>query len=181
MKPVVRLFSMVYGEVYIRRYVELMLPSLLQPGNVPALVREHQDWADHGTEDGVPVDLVPSGDHAPPSRRPRFDGGRLDDRAHEIETTDGLVVLCGHTDDRTSWTRTGEALSALWLRAVGQGMSIVPLSQIVEVEVTRAVLQHEVLLGLAVPHLLLRVGWQPIGRDPLPPAPRRALDDVVRD
>lgn len=41
MMPVVRLFSMVYGEVYIRRYVELMLPSLLQPGNVPALMAEH--------------------------------------------------------------------------------------------------------------------------------------------
>lgn len=41
MKPVVRLFSMVYGEAYIRRYVELMLPSLLQPGSVPALVAKY--------------------------------------------------------------------------------------------------------------------------------------------
>lgn len=41
MKRVVRIFTMVYGEAFIRRYVEVALPSLLQPGNVPALLVDH--------------------------------------------------------------------------------------------------------------------------------------------
>lgn len=37
MKPIIRIFTMVYGEAFIRRYAEVTLPSLLQSGNVPAL------------------------------------------------------------------------------------------------------------------------------------------------
>jgi hypothetical protein len=55
----------------------------------------------------------------------------------------------------------------------------VPLSQVVEVAETREDLQHRVLGDLAVPLLLVRVGWQPIGRSQLEPTPRRRLDDVL--
>ena len=71
-----------------------------------------------------------------------------------------MILLCGYDDTRADWLRTGEALSALWLRATLTGLSVVPLSQVIEVEETRSALQHEVLRGLAVPHLLVRLGWE---------------------
>ena len=78
-----------------------------------------------------------------------------------------------------AWLRAGEGLSALWLHAVRQGLSVVPLSQVVEVAETRAALRHEVFGGRVEPLLLLRVGWQAISRSHLVATPRRPLDDVL--
>ena len=60
-----------------------------------------------------------------------------------------------------------------------RGFSVVPLSQVVEVDETRAGLRHDVLGGTAYPLLLLRVGWQAIGRSHLVSTPRRPVDDVL--
>lgn len=119
----------------------------------------------------------------------RFRVDRLVERAHdqplpdhevgELESSDGLVVLCGYDDARPDWLRTGEALSALWLRATIDGLSVVPLSQVIEVEATRLSLQHDVLGGLVAPHLLVRLGWQAISRGQVARTPRRPLDDVL--
>jgi len=113
---------------------------------------------------------------APPTR---FGTGLLDDPAAELETSDGVVVLCGYADEPADWLRTGEALSALWLRAALDGLSVVPLSQVIEVEETRMALQHEVLGGLAVPHLLVRLGWQELSRSQLLRTKRRQVADVL--
>ncbi len=145
----------------------------------PALLEEHRRWTDHGPYDGVPAVVVPPATDEVPSRRTRFPDGSLEDRDHEIETTDGVVVLCGAADDRASWVATGEALGAVWLHAVQDGLAIVPLSQVVEVDETRSSLQHQVLLGVAAPHLVLRVGWQAISRRHLPRTPRRPVTDVL--
>ena len=59
------------------------------------------------------------------------------------------------------------------------GLSVVPLSQVIEVEETRAALQLEVLGGLARPHILVRVGWQEISRSQLPRTPRRPVDEIL--
>ncbi|MFB9312711.1 Acg family FMN-binding oxidoreductase [Nocardioides plantarum] len=146
----------------------------------PALVAEHREWTDRGSEDGVLAELVPPTEGEDPTRQPRFPEGTLDDRDHVVQASDGIIVLSGSTDDRRSWLTTGEALGAVWLHAVTDGLSIVPLSQVVEVDSTRMSLQHEVLLGQSYPQLLLRVGWQAIGRDELKATPRRPLSDVVR-
>jgi hypothetical protein len=115
-----------------------------------------------------------------PDRLPsRFDEGLLPDSGQELESGDGLIVLCGDDDTRASWLRAGESLSALWLSAVRDGLSVVPLSQVVEVAETRDALRHQVLGDLAVPLLLVRVGWQAISRSQLEPTPRRPLDDVL--
>ena len=50
-----------------------------------------------------------------------------------------------------------------------------PLSQVVEVTQTRDALQHQVLGGLAVPMLFVRVGWQAVSRSRLGPTHRRPL------
>lgn len=85
----------------------------------------------------------------------------------------------GGTDDLDSWLRLGEGLSALWLQATRQGLSVVPLSQAIELDETRASLRGDLLRGLGFPHLVVRVGWQAISRESLPATPRRPLDDVL--
>ncbi|HVQ18654.1 MAG TPA: NAD(P)H nitroreductase, partial [Actinomycetes bacterium] len=73
-----------------------------------------------------------------------------------------------------------EAMSALWQEATTEGLSIVPLSQVVEVTETRISLDDLLGPGLR-PQILLRVGWQEIGRSDLPRTPRRSLDEILRD
>ena len=90
-----------------------------------------------------------------------------------------MLVLCGESDDTTAWLRTGEALSALWLTATAEGLAVVPLSQVIEVEETRHELHNSVLGGLSVPHLIVRIGWQSIGRRELERTPRRPLSEVL--
>jgi hypothetical protein len=66
-------------------------------------------------------------------------------------------LLFGDADDPRSWLRTGEALSAAWLFATTLGVSIVPLSDAVEVDHTRQSLRR-LIAGLGHPHLVLRFG-----------------------
>lgn len=142
--------------------------------------REQETWVDHGPADGIPSAVLPADDQSTTvTRSTRFDTGLLDDPNPELETSDGVVLLCGYEDSPDDWLRTGEALSALWLRATLDGLSVVPLSQVIEVEETRRSLQHEVLGGLAVPHLLVRLGWQALSRSQLTRTGRRPVDEVL--
>ena len=67
----------------------------------------------------------------------------------------------------------------MWLTATVDGLSLVPLSQVVEVQETREAFQLEVLGGLARLLIVVRVGWQPISRSQLPRTPRRPVDEVL--
>ena len=97
----------------------------------------------------------------------------------EVESSDGLIVLGGVAEDRLSWLRTGEALSALWIRATRTGLSVVPLSEPLDLPSIRTELRTQ-LANAFEPHLLVRVGWQAIGRSELPSTPRRPVDQVLR-
>ncbi len=88
-------------------------------------------------------------------------------------------MLGTDSDDPDAWLRTGEALSALWLRATTEGLSVVPISQVVEVAETRSALQHDLMDGLMAPQILVRIGWQQISRSEHPRSPRRPLSDVL--
>jgi hypothetical protein len=140
---------------------------------------EQQEWIEHSSEDGLPLSALPHQVH--PSERPdRFDRDGHDRRAQRpVEASDGLLAICTATDEPTAWLAAGETLSALWLRATIAGLSVVPLSQVVEVEETRLALHHGVFHSMAVPQMLVRIGWQEISRSALPPSPRRRLDDVL--
>ncbi|MET0840403.1 MAG: hypothetical protein ABWY19_16605 [Marmoricola sp.] len=96
-----------------------------------------------------------------------------------VESADGLVAVCTAHDGVRSWLQAGETMSALWLEATQVGLSIVPLSQIIEVPETRRILNEDVFAGMARPQILLRVGWQEIARTTLPRTPRRPLADVL--
>ncbi len=145
------------------------------------LTAERDRWLGRTGADGVPLNTVPERPADDDSHRSRFGVGSLRDLAPENETegTDGLIALYGEQDGPAEWLRCGEGLSALWLRAVRDGLSVVPLTQVVEVEETRAALSHDVLGGGAVPFLLVRVGWQAISRQELVPTPRRPVDEVL--
>ncbi len=142
-------------------------------------VAEQARWVDRGRADGVPSQLVPS--TSDPALTNRFGTGLLHDGGVEVETTDGLIVLGAPSDDTSAWVRTGEGLSALWLKATEGNLSVIPLSQPAEVEQTRTTLHRDILRGLLMPHLVVRVGWQAIGRSQLPRSPRRPVDDVLID
>lgn len=146
----------------------------------PELAHEQAAWVDHGADDGVSARTVPSTSGDSVGRRSRFGTGLLEDVDRIVDTSDGLLVLGTVEDDRLGWLRSGEALSALWLAATEGGLCVVPLSQVVEVPETRSALQREVLGTLAVPHVLLRIGWPAVSRSPLPASPRREMSDVLR-
>lgn len=141
---------------------------------------EQRSWLDHSDVDGIPSELLPEPGARTPSRVSRFvDEGPDEDPRGSIENSDGLLVIATETDDPEAWLRTGEALSELWLHAMNDGMSVVPLSQVIEVAETRTALHHEVLGGLLHAQLLVRIGWQEISRSSLPRTPRRPLDEVL--
>lgn len=113
----------------------------------------------------------------------RFRAGLLADRTlapGELAPADGLLLLGSATDTPAGWLCAGVALGALWLEATRAGLSVVPLSAPVEDDpAVRAALTGEVLAGQWRPHLLLRVGWQALGRHQLERTRRRPLAEVL--
>jgi nitroreductase len=143
-------------------------------------IAERDAWLDHSLRDGVPsAALVDSGvlADAYPHRFEAATDPEL--RGQDLAMTDGLVVLFGVEDDPPSWLRAGEGLSAMWMAAAAGGLSMVPLSQVTEVDRTRQAFRTEVLHGFGHPLILTRVGWQAIGRSDLVRTPRRPLDEVL--
>lgn len=138
---------------------------------------EQERWVDRQGSDGIPLDLLPA-DPDPLQARSRFRPGLLEDTRMVIHGGDRVIALGGVTDDVGGWLRSGQAMSAVWLEATRSGMSLVPMSQPVEVESVRHEIARTVLHDVPEPHILLRVGWQAIGRNGLPRTPRRPLHEV---
>lgn len=140
---------------------------------------EQRRWTGRASPDGVPLVSLPPQEHVT-DRRDRFD--RMVEPAADaifLERSDGVLAICTARDDVRSWLDAGEALSALWLRATIAGLSLVPLSQVIEVEETRQALFDQIFFAMARPQILVRIGWQEVGRTPMPLTPRRALDEVL--
>lgn len=144
----------------------------------PERLEEQESWIDRPGDEGIPRDLLP--DHPDPLHpRGRFRLGVLEDTRLVIHSGDRVIALGAASDDVGSWLRVGEALSALWLEATRAGMSVVPMTQPIEVESTRHEIGRTVLAGAFEPLLLVRVGWQVIGRRALPRTARRPLNEVL--
>lgn len=147
----------------------------------PRFAKEQQVWTDHSAVDGISAPNTAPRSRTSSNQRPnRFapespnaGSGAL------VESSDGLMVICTALDDQRAWLAAGQVLSALWLRAARDGLSLVPLSQVVEVPETRNALHHDIFAGMAHPQILLRIGWQEIGRATLAHTPRRPLSDVL--
>jgi hypothetical protein len=128
-------------------------------------------WTNRPTDsgDGVPADTVPAPTpRTVPVREFIVAGDQADETgggtggleplaAEGTDQTATYLVLAGQADDRLEWLRAGEALSAVWLTAVTEGLSVSPISDVAEVPSTRALLRG-VLAGIGYPFLVLRVG-----------------------
>jgi hypothetical protein len=151
----------------------------------PRYIEELDAWTRSTAGVGVPRKHVPERDVSSTggdSPFVRFPGGTLADPLLEVEPAqDAMLMVCTSSDDALSRVRAGEAMSAVWLQATSERLSVIPLSQAVEVEETRRMLENSVLGGLACPQILLRVAWLPLVREGLPPTPRRPLQEVLTD
>jgi hypothetical protein len=85
-----------------------------------------------------------------------------------------LALLWTGEDTPRHWVEAGQALSRILLRATDAGVSASFLNQPIEMASLRSKLAHA--MGIAgQPQLLLRLGYGP----PLPPTPRRPVEDVL--
>ena len=75
----------------------------------------------------------------------------------------------------------GEALSAMLVRGTADAMAMVPMSQAVEVDETRRLLQDELLADAACPQIIVQVGCAPLAVEQVPLTPRRPVDEVLDD
>jgi hypothetical protein len=145
-----------------------------------SVTAEQRLWVDHSAVDGIPSVTLPAERPAMAGPDPgQYTPSVLADAERDIAGSEGLILIYGPVEGPATWLAAGEGLSALWLLATAQGLSIVPLSQVVEVDETRRGLAEQVLAGRGTPLMLVRVGWQPISRSELQRTSRRPVADVL--
>jgi hypothetical protein len=91
-----------------------------------------------------------------------------------FETAPTIAVLSTIADQRADWVRAGLALERALLVLTRAGVSASFMNQPVELPDLRWLLRSP-LTGLGQAQMLLRIGYGP----PVPPTPRRPLDEVV--
>jgi len=128
---------------------------------------------------GLPAGVLP--DHPTQTTVPSRDFGRPGTlpvgAGHDWAAV--YALLFGDGDEPRDWLRAGEALSAAWLTAATIGVSVVPLSGVVEVAGTWHTLRR-LLANLGHPYLALRLGIaDPELRGRPPRTPRLPLSQVV--
>ncbi|GAB3155605.1 NAD(P)H nitroreductase [Micromonospora sonneratiae] len=146
----------------------------------PVFQQELQYWTTRtgpaGT--GLPAEVLPA--HAAETTVPGRDFGREGTLpvgpGHDRAAAYGL--LYGDEDEPKNWLRAGEALSAAWLTATRLGVSVVPLSAVVEVVSTRHTLRR-LLADLGYPYLALRLGIADPAQPAPPHTPRMPVTQVV--
>ncbi|MEU8298527.1 nitroreductase family protein [Micromonospora sp. NPDC048909] len=131
-----------------------------------------------GTGTGLPPEVLP--EQAPQTTVPARDFGRSGSLpvgpGHDRAAA--YTLLFGDEDEPESWLRAGEGLSGGWLTATRLGVSMVPLSGVVEVDSTRQILR-QLLAGIGFPYLVLRLGIADPAHAGPPHTPRLAADQVV--
>ena len=146
----------------------------------PAYRDELRRWTgrDPGAGDGVPASAVPHVDGRRHDALPvrDFDTAGAGQLPAEVGsgTDRTLVVLATSRDDPAAWLRCGEALERVLLELTTRGWVAGPLTQAVEVPVTRTQLRAA-LTWDAHPQSVLRIGRAPATS----PTPRRPRATVV--
>ncbi|GBE64342.1 putative NAD(P)H nitroreductase [Mycobacterium sp. MFM001] len=135
----------------------------------------------YGSVKGVPARNTPAPDPTAAIPGRLFAGPALAQPPGVSPADDNAVILAlgTQTDDRLARLRAGEATSVVLLTATAMGLASCPITEPLEITETRAVLRSDVFGASGFPQMLLRVGWAPVNADPLPPTPRRAVDDTV--
>lgn len=167
------------------RLVSAIAEAARRHATDPNYASELGRWLGGGftATDGIPSENIPLrptryGD----TQLREFPGGTLTQAVgDEDEDAGQLLILATSSDDTVSRLRAGEAMSAVLLAATDFHLSSCPLSEPLENDATRIFLRDHVLDDAAFPQMVLRIGWAPLGSDPVPVTPRRAVDEVLTD
>lgn len=144
--------------------------------------RELASWAGRGATavQGIPPGNIPEGRRQYGDTVMRsFPGGRLESEDGNEQDAGELAVIATSSDDRLSQLRAGEALSAVLLAATSLNLATCPLTEPMEIARTRHTIGQQVLNGIAIPQVVLRLGWAPISNPDLAETPRRSVEDVL--
>lgn len=166
-----------------RRGVALLVEqAAIEQALTPGLAQETATWTgrSRSAPEGVPARNVPTlPDGTVPVRH--FAGRGMPQSTLGREESDGtvLAILSTSGDSAVDQLRTGEALSAVLLRATQIGLATDPISQPLEVAGTRTELRSMCLSGQSEPQLVLRLGWPQMGADPVPPTGRRPVEETI--
>jgi hypothetical protein len=147
----------------------------------PAYRAEIRHWTGRPATsgEGIPPTVIPRVDGRSPSGNPPlrdFDSsgaGQLPADLGDTEPT--LVLLTTLTDAPEAWLRAGEAMERVLLEVTQAGWVASPVTQAVEVPVTRSQLRAALSWG-AHPQILLRIGRAA----PVQKTPRRRSAEVVK-
>ncbi|MCV2487876.1 hypothetical protein OF117_00755 [Geodermatophilus sp. YIM 151500] len=146
----------------------------------PAYRAEIRRWTNRSPEDrdGVQAAAVPHVDGSAHDDLPLRDfdsagAGMLPPDTHST-SDQTLLLLATRTDDPLAWLRTGEAMERLLLELTRLDWAASPITQAVEVPLTRSQLRSALTWG-AHPQVLLRIGRAAATT----PSPRRRRDDMV--
>ncbi len=162
------------------RTLELLEKAHVAQDADPRYEAEQETWTGFGSAEG-PHDGVPASNAVPhPGAGLSAPGNRFDPRASTAGPVPGLIAICTARDDQRAWLQAGMAMSAVWLQATTDGLSVLPSSQVVEVDATRRLLEHEVFSDLARPQIVLAIGWPTPSHRPTARSPRRSLQEVLR-
>ncbi len=160
----------------------IVAQAVWQHSHDDAYLAELAAWSGrHAATSGVPARNIPKSDPSAPLPGRLFPGGTLAQpqgaSAHDDHAI--LLALGAVGDDDLSRLRAGEASSLLLLSATSMGLASCPVSEPLEVRETRQALRDEVFDGREYPQMMFRIGWAPVGADPLLSTPRRPLEEVV--
>jgi hypothetical protein len=127
---------------------------------------------------GVPRTALPAGPltDVAPAWAFRRTGTTLIQESHHHASV--FAILHGACDDRVNWLTAGEALSAGWLTATELGVSVLPLSVVVEVAGSRDMIQR-LLGGYELPYLVLRFAAADPHADGVPRTPRLPSEATI--
>ncbi|PTR43811.1 hypothetical protein C8K38_106164 [Rhodococcus sp. OK611] len=137
-------------------------------------------WAGHSlTGEGIPPEsLATTGEsaHVPIGRAfPRPGRQESTPRPGVDEST--VLMLSTDSDSPASWTRCGQALSAVLLEATSRGIATCPLTHLTEVGRSRDMIAA-LAPGAGLPQVLLRIG-SVTGSPPAGRTPRRSTAEVL--
>lgn len=94
----------------------------------------------------------------------------------KVRGSSALLVLITDENDRTSWVQAGQSLVRMKLQLTDRGIRCAHLNNNWQWEATKATAQRALGLGTAHPQVTIRLGYS----SPLPHAPRRTVEDVLR-
>jgi hypothetical protein len=172
-------------EVQRSAVARLVERAAVEQALTPGVAQETAAWTGRSrvAGDGVPAAAAPPPGVPGVVPARHLGGGELAPAALGRDESDGtvLAVLATRADTPLDQLRAGQALSAVLLTATRHGLATDPVSQPLEVPLTRAGLRTACLGGQGEPQVLLRLGWAPPSAPPLPATGRRPVDETIED